>query len=110
MTGWGFDRGHLTGGGAGNDQTPVKLPGVDEHVEDEAPELALFVVSVDKKTCDGLRRWTHLSSAVVVADCQRRVANYHHLIDEKRYLETTSTTPPTSTSAINRRQTNGNRL
>ena len=64
----------------------VKLPGVDEHVEEEAPELTLFIGSVDKKTCDRLRRKTDLTSAVVDDDSRRRIANNYHLTDEKRYL------------------------
>jgi len=37
-----------------NSMSECVLPSVDEHVEEEAPELVLFVRSVDKKACDGL--------------------------------------------------------
>jgi len=62
------------------------VPGVDEHVEEEAPQLSLFVGSVDEQTYDRLRRRATMSANVVIADCRRRVANRRHLIDEEHQL------------------------
>jgi len=58
-----------------------KLPGVYEHVQHEAPELALFVRSVDEQTDERLRLGTTLSADVV-----RCVANQHRLMEEQRHL------------------------
>jgi len=68
------------------------VPGVDKHVEEEAPKLTLFVWPVDEQTCDRPRSPNVMSSTIVrVANSlQSTIVNYHRLVKKKRHLSTTT--------------------